>query len=163
MATMVDVAAEVAQIKGKLDSADSPDTILALLDELNKFDVTQPLLESTKVGVSVGQLTKRENPEIKEKSKALVRKWMEAVVGPKKDKSPKSVASPRGEGVDAADYQGPRTYQDGRDKNRRLLWKALCDGADSATMAGFCPTRTSDIVGRLAAFPCRASAVVRST
>ncbi|XP_053563004.1 transcription elongation factor A protein 2 isoform X2 [Bombina bombina] len=70
-------------------SEGSMDRVLELLRELQKFNITIPLLRSTKIGVTVNKVKKKssEEPEVEELAKTLIKDWKRLLDASYKDKS----------------------------------------------------------------------------
>jgi len=135
---LVDVN-EVVEFKKQLEEKDpTPESIVLILERLQDVHVDRDLLSRTKIGVTVGRLQKRKEEDIRKLSSFLVTKWKAAISKQRsssnndtdtKVKSSTILSGDSQSNISENDYPGEVTGDDRRDKTRRLLWVALCNGA----------------------------------
>lgn len=75
------------QISKAIDSGDSADSILNLLQPLTKWTATEDLLRQSKIGVIVSKLRHQKDPKVQEQASRLVNKWKSDVNAGKKKSS----------------------------------------------------------------------------
>lgn len=102
MATMATMDAKTLHSTGKqitkaIESGDSAEGLLNLLQPLSKWTATEDLLRQSKIGVIVSKLRQQKDPKVVEQASKLVNKWKSDVNASKKKSSsspaPSSAAS----------------------------------------------------------------------
>eukprot|EP01054_Gregarina_sp_Poly1_P006171 Gregarina_sp_Poly_1__6170@NODE_3265_length_1224_cov_138_324978_g2073_i0_p1_GENE_NODE_3265_length_1224_cov_138_324978_g2073_i0NODE_3265_length_1224_cov_138_324978_g2073_i0_p1_ORF_typecomplete_len308_score53_62TFIIS_M/PF07500_14/1_8e03TFIIS_M/PF07500_14/3e24TFIIS_C/PF01096_18/1_7e17Med26/PF08711_11/2_4e10Cytochrome_C7/PF14522_6/0_11DUF4189/PF13827_6/4_7e02DUF4189/PF13827_6/1Cytochrome_C554/PF13435_6/1_6e04Cytochrome_C554/PF13435_6/0_15_NODE_3265_length_1224_cov_138_324978_g2073_i01681091 len=140
---------EIVHFKEEIESEQAnEETILKALQGLSTQTITKPILQKTKVGVLVAKLRQHHHAEIAALATSLVVKWKAAVgktkktvtadattgdtatgdrkrghpeVGPEEPLCPKIVSCD-------AQYDGPLTRDEKRNKCREFLFKAFLEG-----------------------------------
>lgn len=72
------------QIQKAIESGDSADSLLNLLQPLTKWSATEDLLRQSKIGVIVSKLRQQKDPKVVEQASKLVNKWKSDVNASKK-------------------------------------------------------------------------------
>lgn len=75
------------QIQKAIESGDSGESLLNLLQPLSKWTATEDLLRQSKIGVIVSKLRQQKDPKVVEQASKLVNKWKADVNANKKKSS----------------------------------------------------------------------------
>jgi transcription elongation factor S-II len=72
------------QIQKAIESGDSGESLLNILQPLTKWTATEDLLRQSKIGVIVSKLRQQKDPKVVEQASKLVNKWKQDVNASKK-------------------------------------------------------------------------------
>jgi transcription elongation factor S-II len=72
------------QIQKAIESGDSGESLLNILQPLTKWTATEDLLRQSKIGVIVSKLRQQKDPKVVEQASRLVNKWKQDVNASKK-------------------------------------------------------------------------------
>jgi transcription elongation factor S-II len=67
------------QIQKAIESGDSGESLLNILQPLTKWTATEDLLRQSKIGVIVSKLRQQKDPKVVEQASKLVNKWKQDV------------------------------------------------------------------------------------
>lgn len=154
VASQVPDKSNLLDLKKKLEKDDaSAEELSKLLNRLTTYSLTKELLQTTRIGVAVGRLRGVQfHDEVRKKAGDLVKKWKNDLKDQDADtanKQPKPKTGKSLSGVSTDDYSGDLTGDESRNKTRRLLWKALCDGMPAANLPHMDVDRTYKLAAEM--------------
>lgn len=84
------------QIQKAVESGDTGESLLNILQPLTKWTATEDLLRQSKIGVIVSKLRQQKDPKVAEQASKLVQKWKQDVNASKKKAAGSSSPAPSG-------------------------------------------------------------------